>query len=939
MSASEIGAGQPREIRFLAELDDTQHASFIHQQQTAALQEKEIQPGIKMRADLGPTRLFFSQLFGQTVNVEVGNKTYAFGRNSLEHFLRRHAEEAGLQEQIGDDGRRGTLKYDDLAKGLRTLLDNKEVLREMGDAMRKLEKNPQKNQPALQVYKDLTAPSAQGQKEKYIKVRSDYGNLTLNPDKVRILMSEVQYGVFSSDLVVPAGRVSIGPIRNTDVPSQLIAQLQNLFNANPAAIKAAASEVDDKRVPGLTTVVVPSEEAILMGLQPSASRPQPPSRAAPRRPDVAVKKPSVQPTPEPAAARPQPIPTPSEIEKPTPQAQGKIGARGVGSANKTNKVAADIAHLKAEIARSKSALKAFKTMRKKDKIAEEPSGEAKPVPPAQPQLAPTPPLSTQSRPPAAQAAATGTGRAEHPSPLGGTISRLPHIAEPSPPLSREPRPSAATGEQSRPSGARAAVTGTGRAEYSRPLGRKIGKLSPEKLEAIGNVMFAEKSAAPLRGEKVPGKPADKSVPLEHETRAKPRKASRKLPAATRTRFVPLIKPSSTSMQPVAPEDQAAAVKPVKPAPLEVPGEVGGPRVSRRAGEMTSQISAKEQLERLIEEHPSFLPITDAGILFQYLREEEHKRVLTDLNNYYAISGNEMTGLGVCWIHNGKINNARIKFDEKNGKALLSVSVSVDDEMTPKVIPEVRVYEDIDAMLKDLCGIEGAERGNILQRKLVDLLQPKPASRLPEAPAAAPQSPTAAEPVKPAPLEVPGPADLLQPKPASRLPEAPAVALQSKPASKAAEIKKLKADAVEVPINEMIEYGNFSYCNDDLTALNVSLNTLQRVYDRAFFIVREPLEGDKHQDKFGMWGEQAIVGRGKGRELPHAAVVFRFIENIASVEQQKQNARFLNSLQHVPKEEKPILIRVAQMALQNKPDVYNSFVETLVGKKWPDNSSS
>ena len=302
-----------RPLRFLAELDDVEHESF-KSQRTAASWKEGIQRGIKMRADLGPVRLFFSRLFGHTVNVEVGNKTYAFGRNSLEHFLRRHAEEAGLVEQI----KRGNLNYNDLAKGLRTLLDNKDVLREMGDTMRELEKHPQQNQHPLQIYKDLAGPSAKDEKEKRIEVLGSYGSdFTLTPNKVRTLMSDViQEGIsLSLDILAPTEarvprsvkRVPPAVERLERIPSILFAQavantpiepsrdptaarnaqqIHDLASGDPAAVRAAAAEVDDKPIPGVTSVVVPSAQAILQGQERPAPTIQGLSPVMPSSDDV-----------------------------------------------------------------------------------------------------------------------------------------------------------------------------------------------------------------------------------------------------------------------------------------------------------------------------------------------------------------------------------------------------------------------------------------------------------------------------------------------------------------------------------------------------------------------------------------------------------------------------------------------------------------------------
>ncbi len=185
---------EPSEIRFLAELDKvgTGKSNFAAQKASKSSWEEgkgaAIKEGIKISTNLSSVKLFFCRLFGMTVNIQIGDKIYACGRSSLEHFLRRHAEESRLTNKIGKEGKSGRLEYADLAEGLKNLLANRDVQAKIYSQVVKSSKIRTPESPADQLYKDLsTALDSLRQ----VKVLGPYNNnFKLDWEDLNNLMSE-----------------------------------------------------------------------------------------------------------------------------------------------------------------------------------------------------------------------------------------------------------------------------------------------------------------------------------------------------------------------------------------------------------------------------------------------------------------------------------------------------------------------------------------------------------------------------------------------------------------------------------------------------------------------------------------------------------------------------------------------------------------------------
>ncbi len=198
MASAASGARQPpSEIRFLAELDQTGSGKAGFDAQKANRKSKTNTPwndaagmkeGIKISANLSSVRLFFSRLFGMTVNIEIGDKTYACGRSSLEHFLRRHANEANLQDKIGVNGNKGPLEYSDLAEGLKNLLANKDVQNTIRSEVVRGQQAKAPTDPKLRLYKDLANAE---EIQQTVRVLGPYNkNFPLTVNQLRSLMQE-----------------------------------------------------------------------------------------------------------------------------------------------------------------------------------------------------------------------------------------------------------------------------------------------------------------------------------------------------------------------------------------------------------------------------------------------------------------------------------------------------------------------------------------------------------------------------------------------------------------------------------------------------------------------------------------------------------------------------------------------------------------------------
>ena len=237
-----VGAGLPATIRFLEEFDRDNSTGIEGQRRAKTGKGWEgitIKEGIKISANLNPIRLFFCRLFGMTVNIEIGNKTYACGRSSLEHFLRRHAAEAGLQSKIGPDGRTGHLDYADLAKGLQTLLTHSEVQDSIRKSVLQSSARRTAQDPGIQLYKDLA--NAQEQ-HRTVKVLGAYGsNLQITQEQLDALIEG-----------------SYGP---PQPPAQLASQAANRENRS-ASLRAGQPKPAPAIRPNPNPVALPVNDAV-----------------------------------------------------------------------------------------------------------------------------------------------------------------------------------------------------------------------------------------------------------------------------------------------------------------------------------------------------------------------------------------------------------------------------------------------------------------------------------------------------------------------------------------------------------------------------------------------------------------------------------------------------------------------------------------------------